>query len=308
MDQSRRIDDKRDGGSALRDRKTVVDYILVVVFIGLVFLTFTPMINIFARSFSGANAISLGQVFLWPVDWQFDAYRMVLLDSRYTYSLWFTTYLTATAVAVSMTLTILMAFPLTYEALKGRRIVSFLMIFTMFFGVGMIPHFILMRDLNLLNNFWVLVIPNAISVMNVIIMRAFFFAIPLSLKESAEVEGANPFQILVRIYLPLSSPVLATVGLFYAVGRWNGFGDALVYIAPSHRHLYPIQRLLHDLITAATSIETAALEGLGGLDFGGLTESLRAATIIIATVPILLVYPWLQRYFITGVTLGAVKE
>jgi len=308
MDQSRRIDDKRDESSSLRDRKTIVDYLLVLLFIILVFVTFAPMINIFARSFSGANAISLGQVFLWPVDWQTDAYRLVLMDSAYTTSLWFTTYLTVTAVVVSLTLVILTAFPLTYDNLKGRRVFTFMMIFTMFFGVGMVPNFILMRDLNLLNTFWVLVIPNAIGVVNVILMRAFFFGIPASLKESAEVEGANPFQILVKIYLPLSAPVLATISLFIAIGRWNGFADALIYIMPSHRHLFPIQLLLNQLINAATNIETAAMEGLGGLDFGGLTESLRAATIMIATVPILLIYPWLQRYFIAGVTLGAVKE
>jgi len=291
-----------------RNKKTIMDYVLVLFFIGMVFITFAPMLNILARSLSDAQALTLNQVFLLPVGFQTDAYRMIFRDSAYTTSLWFTTYLTITAVIVSMTLTISTAFPLTYENLKGRKIFAIFMILTMYFSAGLIPFFLLLRDLSLLNTFWVLIIPNALSVFNIIVMRAFFFSIPISLKEAAEVEGANPFQILIKIYLPLSTPVLATLTLFYAVGRWNGFADALMFIDSAHSHLHPIQLLLWRLLQAQTNIEAAAMEGFAGTDWGGLTESLRAATIIIATVPILLLYPWLQRYFISGVTLGAVKE
>ena len=294
--------------SVARNKVTVADYFLVVFFIFMIAITFLPMVNLLARSLSDATALSLGQVGLWPVGFHLDAYRLIFNDEAYVRSLWFTTYLTATAVLVSMTLTIATAFPLSYDALKGRKLFIIIMLITIYFHVGMIPNFMLMRDLNLLNTFWVLVLPNALSVFNVIIMRAFFFNIPPSLRESAEVEGANPFQILVKIYLPLSTPVLAALSLFYAVGRWNGFTDALLFIQPTHRHLYPIQYLLYELINNATNIETAAMEGIAGMDFGGLAESLRAATVMFATVPILLLYPWLQKYFITGVTLGAVKE
>ena len=301
--------DKDSGLTGPRNKKTVMDYVLVLFFLVAIFVTFAPMINILARSISGAQALALNQVGLWPVGFHLDAYTMIFRDSAYTRALWFTTYLTAAAVIVSMTLTISCAFPLTYDKLKGRKAFSIFMILTMYFSAGLIPFYLLMADLSLLNTFWVLVIPNALSVFNVIIMRAFFFAIPSSLKESAEVEGANPFQILVRIYLPLATPVLATLTLFYAVGRWNGFADALMFIDSQHSHLHPIQLLLWRLLQAMTNIEASAMEGFTDTAWsGGLTESLRAATIIIATVPILLLYPWLQRYFISGVTLGAVKE
>jgi len=289
-------------------KKTVVDLVLILFFIGMIALTFLPMVNILARSLSGANALALNQVGLFPVDFQLDAYRLIFNDAAYVRALWFTVVLTITAIIVSMTLTIATAYPLSYDNLKGNRIFTVFMLITIYFHVGMIPNFILMRDLQLLNTFWVLVIPNALSVFNVIIMRAFFMGIPASLRESAEVEGANPFQILIKIYLPLSAPVLATLSLFYAVGRWNGFADALIFIQSSHRHLYPIQLLLYELMNNMTNIETAAMEGIIGMDFGGLSQSLQAATVMFATVPILLLYPWLQRYFISGATLGAVKE
>jgi len=291
-----------------RNKLSFVDLILVLLFIALIMVTFLPMVNLLARSFSSANAISLGRVGLVPVGFHLDAYRMIFSDSAYVRALWFTTYLTAVSVFVSMTLTICTAYPLSHDNLKGVRLFTIFMLVTIYFNAGIIPMFMLLNDLSMINTFWVLVIPNSISVFNVIIMRAFFFNIPHSLRESAEVEGANPFQILTKIYLPLSTPVLATLSLFYAVGRWNGFADALMFIRPTHRHLYPIQLLLFELINNMTNIEASAMEGVAGMDFGGLSQSLQAATVMFATVPILLLYPWLQRYFISGVTLGAVKE
>lgn len=291
-----------------RNRITAGDWFLVLFFILMIIVTFLPMVNLLARSFSDPMALVFREVGLLPVGWNLRAYRIIFNDPVYFRQLWFTIYLTVTAVIVSMTLTILAAYPMSYDNLKGRRVFMILVILTMYFSAGMIPNFMLIRDLGLLNNFWVLIIPNAISVFNIILMRSFFFGIPPSLRESAEVEGANPFQILVKIYLPLSTPVLATISLFYAVGRWNGFTDALLYIGASHRNLYPIQLLLWELMQGMTNVEIAAAEGVAGAGFGGLNESIRAATIMISTVPILLVYPWLQRFFISGATLGAVKE
>ena len=300
---------KQEGKLAkARNRITFADYLLVLFFIIMIALTFLPMVNLLARSTSEANAIAMMQVGLWPVGFHLDAYRLIFNDAAYVRALWFTGVLTVTFVTIAMTLTISTAFPLSYDNLKGGRIFTIIMLVTIYFHVGIIPNFILYSHLGLINNFWVLILPNALSVFNVIIMRAFFFGLPPSLREAAEVEGANPLQILIKIYLPLSTPVLATLSLFYAVGRWNGFTDALIFIQPSHRHLYPIQMLLYELINNLTNIEAAAQEGVGGMDFGGLTQSLTAATVMFATVPILLVYPWLQRYFISGATLGAVKE
>jgi len=163
--------------------------------------------------------------------------------------------------------------------------------------------YLLLKDLNMLNKPVVLVVPYCLSVFNMIIMRSFFYTIPTSLRESAEIDGASPVMILTRIYLPLSKPVLATLSLFYAVGRWNGYSDALMFM--NDRRYHPIQLLLYNILKSITSIDVATLEGFR---MPGLNETIQAATVMFATVPILLVYPWLQKYFIHGATRGAIKE
>jgi len=304
------IDNKKDSSPSLtgpRHKRTAFDYVLVGFFVILILLCFLPLVNIAARSFSNNLALAQGQVGLWPVGFNLDAYSLIFRDSRYMWALGYTVVLTIVATLTSLTLTVLCSYPLIHDNLKGKQIFSIAMILTMYFSAGIIPNFILMRDLGLLNNPLVLIIPNAISVFNVIIMRAFFYNVPYSLRESAEIEGANPFQILTRIYLPLSTPVLATLALFYAVGRWNGFTDALIYITVEQRW-QPIQLILWNILQGMMNPEAAAMEGIGMLPGPGTTEQFRAGTIMFATVPILLVYPWLQRYFIAGVSLGAVKE
>jgi len=201
-----------------------------------------------------------------------------------------------------MFMTIMCAYPLIYDKLKGKKIIITIIIFTMYFSAGTIPTYLLLKELHLLNHPLVLIIPNSISVFYVIIMRSFLFGIPDSLRDSAELDGAGPLRVLINVYLPLSTPVLATLALFYAVGRWNGFTDALLYM--TDRKYYPIQLLLYNILNSITSIEVATQEGFSS---PGLSETLKAATVMFATVPILLVYPWLQKYFISGVTLGAVK-
>jgi len=283
----------------------VVDFVIAVFISILVILCLVPMINLLARSLSSGIAIAQRQVGLLPVDLTFESYMFVVNDASYVWSLIFTAIITVIAVVVSMTLTVCMAFPLTYPGLRGKKLFNIMMIMTIYFSAGMIPFFLLMRDLSLLDNPLVLIIPNSISVFNVIILKSFFMStIPDSLRESAEIEGANPMQVLFRIYLPLSLPVLATLTLFYAVGRWNGFTDALVFIV-GNRDFQPIQLRLFQLIQGTSSIETATLDPAA---VAGVTESVRAATVMFATVPILLIYPWLQRFFISGVTLGAIKE
>ena len=173
----------------------------------------------------------------------------------------------------------------------------------MFFNAGTIPNYLLMKDLNLLDNPLVLIIPSCLSVYNMIIMRSFFYGIPDSLRESAEIDGASFFKILLSIYLPLSKPVLATLALFYAVGRWNGYSDALMYM--KNKDFYPLQLLLYNILNNINSVEVATQEGFST---PGLSESLKAAIVMFSTIPILCIYPFLQKYFIHGVTLGAVKE
>jgi putative aldouronate transport system permease protein len=234
-----------------------------------------------------------------------ESYRYVFLDPAFTRSMWWTAILTVMCTIVSLTMTILCAYPLTYSWLRGKTLINTLIIFTMYFSAGTIPNYILMKQLGLLENPLVLIIPNCLSVFNVIILRSFFFGIPDSLRESAEIDGANPFTVLIRIYLPLSAPVLATLALFYAVGRWNGFSDALLYLKAT-RLWDPIQLKLWQLIQNMTSIDVSTVEMVSG-SVPRASDAIKAAAIMFATVPILAVYPWLQRYFIAGVTIGAVK-
>ncbi len=278
------------------------DTIIVFISCLLVLVCLLPMLNLLARSLSSSEALIRNEVMLLPKGLNFNAYRLVLKDPRYTWSLAWTAILTVICTIVSMVMTILCAYPLTYDKLKGRRFLNTLIIFTMYFNAGTIPTYLLLKDLNMLNKPWVLIIPNCLSVFNMIIMRSFFYTIPESLRESAEIDGAGPVQILISIYLPLSKPVLATLSLFYAVGRWNGFSDALMFM--NDRKYYPIQLLLYNIIKSITSVEVATQEGFTS---PGLSDSLKAATVMVATIPILLVYPWLQKYFISGVTLGSIK-
>jgi putative aldouronate transport system permease protein len=280
------------------------DLVIVLVCILLIMVCLLPMLNVLARSLSSTEAIIRNEVLLWPKGLNVEAYRFVLTDSKYTWSLAWTAILTVICVFVSMTMTILCAYPLIYRDLKGRRFFNTMILFTMYFSAGTIPHYLLYKDLGLLNHPLVLIIPNSLSVFYMIIMRTFFYSIPDSLRESAEIDGAGPVRILFSIYLPLSKPVLATLSLFYAVGRWNGFSDALMYM--NNRHYHPIQLLLYNILNAVTSIEIQTQEGFASAP--GLSDTIQAATVMFATVPILLVYPWLQKYFISGATLGALKD
>jgi len=292
------------------------DWFVVVICVITILLCILPMINLLAQSLSSAQAVINRKVTFIPMihDIQtntyepgatLESYRYVFLDRAFARSMWWTTILTVICVFVSMTMTILCAYPLTYDWLKGRRVINTIIIFTMYFNAGTIPNYILMRSLGLLNNPLVLIIPNCLSVFNMIILRSFFFGIPDSLRESAEMDGANPVTVLLKIYLPMSLPVLASLSLFYGVGRWNGFTDALLYINAAPQWV-PIQLKLWQLMQNMTSIDISTVELIAG-NVPRASDAIKAAAIMFATVPILILYPWLQRYFISGVTIGAVK-
>lgn len=278
------------------------DWVVVFLCCLLILVCLLPLLNIAASSFSDATALIRNEVTIWPVGFNTKAYSAVLSDSRYTWSLGWTAILTVICTVLSMVMTVICAYPLTYDHLKGRKFFNGMIIITMYFSAGTIPTYLLLKDLKLISNPLVLIIPNCLSVFNMIIMRSFLYGIPESLRESAELDGAGPIRTLVSIYLPLSTSVLATLALFYAVGRWNGFSDALMYM--NKREYYPIQLLLYNIINNVNSVEVSAQEGF---TTPGVSETIRAATVMFATVPILVVYPWLQRFFITGVTIGAVK-
>ena len=279
------------------------DLIIVFICLILIFICLLPMLNVLARSLSDTKYLIRNEVLLWPKGINVEAYKTVLGNERYVHSLWFTALLTIGCTVLSLFMTVICAYPLTYDKLKGKKFLNGAILFTMYFSAGMIPHYVMLSNLGMLESVWVLIIPNCLSVYNMIIMRSSFYSVPESLREAAEIDGAGPIRTLVQIYLPLSKPVLATLALFYAVGRWNGFSDALLYIKKT-RELFPIQLYLYNILQNASSGEAAAQEGF---TMPGLSETLKMASVMFATVPILLVYPWLQRYFVSGVTIGAVK-
>ena len=295
----------RVAGGMIKSKKTKVgDLVIAFICLILMFICLLPMLNVLARSLSSSEALIRNEVTLWPKGWNFTAYTTVLENATYTRSLGWTAILTVICTVISLTLTICTAFPLIFDNLRGGKFINGLILFTMYFSAGTIPNYLLMKQIGFLNTPWVLIFPSCISVFNVIILRSFFFGIPESLREAAEIDGAGPLRMLVQIYLPLSTSVLATLALFYAVGRWNGFSDALIYLNDNAKDLYPIQLLLYQIINNTTHMEAGAQEGFYE---AGVGETLKMATVMFATVPILLVYPWLQRYFVTGVTIGAVK-
>lgn len=275
-------------------------------FVFIIAICLFPMLNILARSLSDPMAIVNRKVSFIPVDATFDSYLYVFKDPSFSRSMLWTALLTVICTLVSLSMTILCAFPLIYRELKGKAVINTLIIFTMYFNAGTIPNYILMKDLRLLDNPLVLILPGMLSVFNMIILRSFFYSVPDSLRESAEIDGASPFTVLVKIYLPLSGAVLATLALFYAVGRWNGFSDALLYLTSAQK-FHPIQLKLYNIINNLSSIEIATQEGIAG-NIPAATDGIKAAAVMFATLPILVLYPWLQRHFITGVSVGSIKE
>ena len=279
------------------------DWCFVIICLLVCVICLVPMLNLLARSLSGSEYLIKNEIYLWPKGWNVEAYATVLTDIKYIKAFLWTILLTVICTVVSLSMTTLCAYPLIFEKLKGRSVINVYITITMFFNAGTIPNYLLMKSIGMLNSPAVLIITGCMSVYNMIIMRSFFYGIPDSLRESAEIDGASFFKILTSIYIPLSKPVLATLALFYAVGRWNGYSDALMYM--NNKDYYPLQLLLYNILNNINQVEVATQEGFSA---PGLSESLKAAIVMFSTVPILLIYPWLQKYFIHGVTVGAVKE
>ena len=291
----------------IKSKKTRIgDLVIAAICFVLMLLCLLPMLHVLACSLSSADALVKNEVFVIPKGWNIEAYATVLSTEKYVRSLGWTAILTVMCTLISIALTICAAYPLTYTELKGGRFINFIILFTMYFSAGTIPSYLLLSRMHMLNTPYALIFPNCISVFNIIIMRSFFFGVPDSLREAAEIDGAGPIRVLIQVYLPLSLPVIATLSLFYAVGRWNGFSDALMYLKTADSEKYwPIQLLLYNVIKNSTQTsEQAAQEGFFA---NGVSKTIQMATVMFATVPILLVYPWLQKYFVTGVTIGAVK-
>lgn len=280
--------------------------ILLIAIISLcVIVCVLPIINVVAVSFSSKSAILRGDVSFIPVEFTAQAYDVLFKDSTLIYCMFYTIKITVIYTAIAMILTVLMAYPLTKKRLRGRKFFSLLALFTMYFSGGTIPIYLNVKEFGLLDTQWALIIPAALSTFYMIIMKSFFQALPEELEEAAIIDGANDFQVLFRIYLPLSMASLATLTLFYAVAKWNNFQDALYFVTT--RSLQPLQLRLYNIIKGAQQVEVAVVEGSSSSLGQSISESIEAATIVFATLPILLVYPFIQRYFVAGVTIGALK-
>lgn len=262
-----------------------------------------PFLHVFSLSLSDNAAVMTQKVTILPVDINLNAYREVFSDSSMTQSLFITVAITLAFTLLGMLITIALAYPLSRKNFKGSKVFMMLILFTFYFNAGIIPTYINIHNLGLMDSVWSLILPLALSPYNLILMKTYMItSIPDSLEESAKLDGCNHMGILVRIVLPLSKPMLATIALFFAVGRWNTFQDAYMYI--TSRNLFPLQLRLFYLVSAAQSTESFTAEGNAN---AFAPEVVRAASIMFATIPILLVYPWLQKYFVKGVIIGAVK-
>lgn len=286
-------------------KNKIFDVSIFTFMIGMLLVSIVPMIHILAISLSESHYVQAGMVRLLPVSFNVEAYEAVLRDQTMVNKLFYTIFLTTLYTAISLTMSVMLAYPLTKKSLKGRNMFLTLIVITMYVSGGLIPDYLLYRQLRLIDTIWVLILPGMISTFNMIILKTYFStSIPESLEESAYLDGCSHIGILVKIILPLSKPVLATIALFYAVSRWNGFMDGLFFINTKYE-LQPLQVKLYQIIANSMSIELANMEGLQMRSVA--TESVKAACILFATVPILVVYPFLQKYFVSGMMIGAIK-
>lgn len=269
----------------------------------LAFLCLYPFLNVLAYSVSGYNAVLSGRVTFYPIDFNVDAYKQILGKTQIWMAMRSTVIVTLAGTALSLLLTILSAFALSRKDLPGKSFFTATILFTMYFSGGMIPTFLVVKNVGLFDSLPALFVPQAINVFNFIVMRTFFKNIPESLEEAARIDGASYLKVLVKMILPLSIPIIATIGLFYAVSYWNTYFDALLYIQKPE--LYTLQLRLRSLLFGEElNNSNANLEGIGTQV---MTQSLKMATVAISTIPILVIYPWLQKYFVKGVMIGSVK-
>lgn len=269
----------------------------------IIIATLYPFYYITIVSLSNGNAVLRDEVRFWPIGLTLESYKLVFENGAMGQSLLNSFLYTVVGTAINLFMTVLCAYPLARAKFSGKKFFTWVVTMTMFFSGGMIPLYLLVLQLGIRDSIWALVLPPAINVWNMFIMRTSFQSIPEELFEASVLDGANDLQTLFRVVLPLSKPVLATLLMFYAVGHWNEFFNALIYI--DDRAKYPVQLLLRNVVTLGRFDQTNELSG--GSDFAAVEQTLRYATIMVSTLPILAVYPFVQRYFVKGVMIGAIK-
>jgi len=262
-----------------------------------------PLIHVLAVSFSSASAASANLVTLWPVDFTLKSYEETLSNRRFLDALLISVTRVGLVLSLGMIVTVLTAYPLSKFNLKGGKWLAWFFVFTMLFHGGLIPSYILVLELGLMNSLWALILPNIVNVYNIILMLNFFRNIPKELEEAALIDGAGQLVTLFRVFLPISMPSIATIALFIAVQQWNAWFDGLIYLSDVNK--WPLSTLLQNLLIAPNltnnQLDTETLAQMS-------EKTIRASQIFIGALPILVVYPFLQRFFVKGIVLGAVKE
>lgn len=298
-----------EGQVTSRWYKSVSDYIyMAVIYIVLILallLVLIPFIFILASSFSSAEAISAGKVLFWPVGFNVEGYKMILETSSVWRSFLMSLFYMVAGTLISLTLTVLMAYPLTRKDFKANSFITVLMIITMFFSGGMIPTYLLINRLNMLDTVWAILLPTALSAYNVVLVRTYMSSnIPKDLYECASLDGCSDFRYLVSIVIPLSKTIIAVMALLYGVGIWNNYFNAMMYIRD--RNLYPFQLVLRDVLVLNMGVGNPSdiAEQQERLMFSYL---LKYSTIVVGSLPVMIAYPFVQKYFVKGIMIGALK-
>ncbi|MBD8519711.1 carbohydrate ABC transporter permease [Lysinibacillus sp. FSL R7-0073] len=281
---------------------TIFNYIFLAI---VAVVVLYPLIFVLSASLSNPEYVISGDLWLWPKEFTVEAYEKVFQNPDIINGFINTLKYTFFGTLLNIVMTICAAYPLSRRNLKGKGFIMAFMVFTMFFSGGLIPTYLLIRDLGMINTFWVMIIPNAVAVWNIIIMRTFFQSIPYELEESAMIDGAGNFRILWSIVLPLSLPVMAVMVLFYAVGHWNSYFQALIYLQDQDK--FPLQLILRQILIQGQADDMIKATSESFLAQKLSVEGLKYAVLIVANLPMLMLYPFLQRYFVKGVMIGSLK-
>jgi len=283
-----------------------MDVVKGIMYLGIVFIVAIcvyPFLNVLAYSFSDRVAVMSGKVTVWPIHFQLDAYKEILKQAQVWAAMRVSVIVTLLGTLLGLLMTVCAAYALSKPDLRGGKIFTGFILFTMYFGGGIIPTFLVVKSIGLYDSLFALVLPSAMNVFNFIVMRTFFRNISKELKEAALIDGAGDMTILIKIVLPLSLPILATIGLYYAVDYWNDYFSALLYIQTPEK--FSLQLRLRQILFAGQLDQM-----LGSADSAGvkiMPETLKMASIVVTTLPIIVIYPWLQKYFVKGVMVGSVK-
>lgn len=265
-----------------------------------------PLIYVLSASFSSGSAVTSGRVWLWPVEPTLAGYEAIFNNRMVLVGFYNSAFYTVVGTLINVVMTILAAYPLSRPELPGRRVIAFLFFFTLLFSGGLIPTYLVVRDLDMLSTRWAMIIPGALSVWNMLIARTFFENnIPRELREAAELDGCDDFNFLWRIVLPLSGSILAVLALFYGVGHWNSYFNALIYLYD--QNLWPLQLVLRDILVQNQVDPSMMVDAREMATRAQLRELLKYSLIVVATVPLLIVYPFVQQHFVKGVMIGSVK-